>query len=221
MSLKIWFSLGLAVWVAASVPQAARADGHEPGEAPDPKRGEVLFNLCTQCHGDVGQGNPLALAPAIAGQEQWYIEAQLHKFRDGLRGAHAEDIAGLRMRPMSRSLRTADDVKHVAAYVASLPPTNPPTQLEGGNAEKGKATYAVCVQCHGAAGEGVKALNGPALVRTSDWYLFKQIANFKAGIRGSNPKDTNGALMRGMSGTIVDEQAARDVIAYIMTLRDN
>ena len=36
----------------------------------------------------------------------WYIEAQLGFFRNGGRGDHPQDIPGLRMRPMSRSLMT-------------------------------------------------------------------------------------------------------------------
>ena len=61
-----------------------------------------------------GQGDPLALAPAIGGLDQWYVEATLSKFRSGLRGAHPEDIGGMRMGPMSRSLRSEEDVQDVA-----------------------------------------------------------------------------------------------------------
>jgi hypothetical protein len=42
--------------------------------------------------------------------------------------------------------------------------------------------------------------------------------NFRSGIRGTNAKDTTGALMRPMSMTLADEQAILDVIAYITTL---
>jgi cytochrome c553 len=84
-------------------------------------RGRILFDLCAQCHGPAGGGSPLALAPAIGGLSQWYVEAQLQKFKGRVRGAHPEDLAGMRMAPMSRTLETEDDVRAVAAYVASLP----------------------------------------------------------------------------------------------------
>ena len=38
--------------------------------AADPD-GEEIFELCVQCHGSEGQGSALALAPAIAGLDEW------------------------------------------------------------------------------------------------------------------------------------------------------
>ena len=35
------------------------------------KRGEKLYGLCVQCHGAEGGGNQEALAPAIAGMDEW------------------------------------------------------------------------------------------------------------------------------------------------------
>jgi cytochrome c oxidase subunit 2 len=186
--------------------------------AADNERGAELFDNCTQCHGAQGHGDHLALAPAIAGLEQWYVEAQLNYFRDGARGNHPQDIPGLRMRPMSRTLFGAEDVTAVAAYVASLPVVKPAPVLEGGDAQKGQALYAACAQCHGAAGEGNQALNAPRLRDTSDWYLQSALERFKAGIRGSNPKNPNGIVMRGMSMMLADDQAIKDVVAYITTL---
>ena len=52
-----------------------------------------LFELCVQCHGSVGQGSQLALAPAIAGLSEWYVKAQLEKFKAGHRGLHPDDLA--------------------------------------------------------------------------------------------------------------------------------
>ena len=59
---------------------------------------------------------------------------------------------------------------------------------------------------------------GPPLKQVNDWYMLTQLANFRAGVRGAKPGDTSGALMRPMSMTLADEQAMRDVIAYITTL---
>ena len=108
-----------------------------PALAEDPARGERLWALCTQCHGETGDGNSEYLAPAIAGLPQWYGERQLGKFRDGVRGTHFDDIAGMRMRPMALSLRTDDDVKKVVVYLASLPAQHPAPELSGGDAVKG------------------------------------------------------------------------------------
>ena len=86
-----------------------------------------------------------------------------------------------------------------------------------GDATKGKASYVTCVACHGAAGEGKKILNAPAIAGQGDWYLTRQLKNFKAGIRGAHPKDIYGAQMRPMSMTLADDAAIANVVAYIKT----
>jgi cytochrome c oxidase subunit 2 len=188
--------------------------------AQDAERGRALFALCAECHGAAGEGNQLFLAPAIGGMPAWYVEGQLNKFRDGVRGTHFDDVEGMRMLAMARSLRTehGDDLKDVAAYVASLPAVKPEPTLTGGDAARGATHYAVCQACHGAAGEGVQATNGPPVANQSDWYLLSSIQRFKSGVRGSNPADANGAVMRGMAAILQDEQAMKDVIAYMTSL---
>jgi cytochrome c oxidase subunit 2 len=181
-------------------------------------RGKVLFGLCTQCHGEDGGGDPVALAPGIAGLGEWYILAQLGKFRSGVRGTHFDDIPGMRMRPMSLTLRSEDDVKAVAAYVASLPPPRIEPRVEGGDAERGQTLYATCAACHGAKAEGNQALFAPSLLHTGDWYLLSSLERFKSGARGSNPLDQTGIMMRPMAMILADEQSVKDVAAYVTKL---
>lgn len=189
-----------------------------PAGAQDLARGEELFSLCAHCHGDRAEGMQLALAPSIAGLGQWYIEKQLHNFKDGVRAMHFDDLAGMRMRPMARWLKTEEDVKAVAAYVASLPPVRPAPTISGGDPAKGAPLYATCSGCHGLQGEGVEAIGGPALSHTSDWYFITQMKNYQQGIRGSDPRDVQGAAMRPMAMILSDPQALKDMIAYLETL---
>jgi cytochrome c553 len=181
--------------------------------------GEELFQLCSYCHGSDGGGDPLFLAPAIAGMQQWYVEAQLEKFRSGLRGKHPDDVGGMRMRPMSLSLPKDDDVAEVARYVASLPRVGPRPTLTGGDAEAGATVYAPCIACHGIKGEGNPALRAPALVGQNDWYQLSQLRGFKAGIRAGDPRDSTGMLMRPMA-MMLSDQNMLDVIAYIQSLSE-
>jgi cytochrome c553 len=197
----------------------ASASSGRPVAADDLERGEALFKLCAQCHGPEGAGDRDIWAPPIAGQPAWYIESSLHKFRDGIRGAHPDDLAGLRMRPMARTLRSDEDVKAVAAYVGSLQPTEPDPTLEGGDPARGKVLFTPCVACHGPDGAGNETLFAPTLKHTADWYMLSQLQKFKMGLRGANPADTSGMLMRPMSLTLVDEQAMKDVVAYIQSLK--
>jgi cytochrome c553 len=200
------------LFAALSVALAGRAS------AQDLARGKELFSMCSHCHGAQAQGDAAALAPSIAGLDAWYIETQLGKFRDNERAAHFDDIAGMRMRGMARWLKTPEDIKSVAAYVATLPKVKDVT-LTGGDPAKGAALYAPCSGCHGLNGEGMQAVGAPPLAHTSDWYLHTQIKNYQAGIRGSDPRDVGGAAMRPMSLVLTDEQAIKDVLAHVATLK--
>ena len=200
-----------ALLALAAAPFTASAEGG--GD-----KGAQLFQLCAQCHGPEGAGDPVALAPAIAGMDEWYLKAQLTKFHSGARGTHPDDLAGMRMRPMSLTLRSEEEIAVVAAHVASLPRVPVKATLAGGDAMRGQALYAPCAACHGPDAAGIQQLNGAPLRASSDWYLQRQMHNFRSGIRGANPLDTSGALMRPMSMTLPDEQAILDVIAYITTL---
>jgi cytochrome c oxidase subunit 2 len=186
---------------------------------PGMARGEQLFDTCRPCHGSNAEGTPEIAAPAIAGLPQWYIEAQLQGFQQGFRGKHAEDLAGLRMRPMAKTLNREGDITSVAQYVASLPAPYPASTLRGGNAGAGAATYEqVCVACHMPDGHGNPDLHSPPIVQLNDWYLVQQLHNFRVGARGADPADTWGATMR-VNALAMTDQAMLDVIAYIQTLR--
>jgi len=89
-----------------------------------------------------------------------------------------------------------------------------------GDALAGQLQYSVCVACHGAQGEGNQALNAPKLAGQSDWYLRKQLENYKAGIRGVHEADIYGQQMRPMAMTLADDVAVSNVVAYIATLPD-
>jgi cytochrome c553 len=188
-----------------------------PDAAATPLTGQELFAACVACHGTKGEGNPTIAAPSIAGHPAWYVEAQLVKFRTGVRGAHPDDIEGLRMRPMSRQLRDEGEVHRVAEYVASMPLTKPAKTLDG-DATAGAASYGTCLACHGPTGAGNEALKAPPIAGQSDWYLLAQLKKFKAGVRGTNPKDVTGGQMRPMSMTLADETAMKNVVAHISTL---
>ena len=181
-------------------------------------RGEELYITCQPCHGKEGGGTPVVLAPAIGGLPEWYIEAQVMKFRAGKRGYHFDDLAGMRMRPMAMTMGTEQDVKDVALYISQMArPAHAPTQ-QGGNSDHGKQLFVTCTACHGADAAGNQALNAPELAGADDWYMVEQLHKFKAKIRGDGAIDAVGATMQAMSMTLTDEQAVKDVVAYIKTL---
>jgi cytochrome c oxidase subunit 2 len=199
--------LGALLVVLLAMPLAGRADD----------RGAALFQLCAQCHGDAAEGNQAFGAPAIAGLPLWYVEGQLRKFRVGLRGRHFDDLEGMRMRPMSLTLRNDEDVAAVANHVAALPAVQPAATLSGGDATRGAAGYAVCASCHGQKGEGSQEQSAPPLVGMSDWYLLASLQKFKDGVRGGDLNDMTAVMMRPMAMQLADQQAMKDLIAYMAT----
>jgi cytochrome c553 len=200
--------LSLAIWGCGTKVEEGIARGHE------------LYDTCKPCHGVNGGGNQALGAPSIAGLPQWYLEAQLNKFRSGLRGTHPSDMEGHRMRPMARSLNIEGDVTSVAQYVASLKPQPAMATLSGGSAAAGEAKYsAVCTVCHGADAMGQEAMGAPTLLNQADWYMLRQLEKFKTGMRGADTLDVSGQQMAAMSAMLEDHQAMLDVLAYIHTLR--
>jgi len=86
-----------------------------------------------------------------------------------------------------------------------------------GKVERGRSMYGACAGCHGANAEGNRSLRTPSLRQQDGTYLSLQMQHFVSGIRGANPKDTEGAQMRAAAKALPDSQAVDDVIAYIKT----
>jgi cytochrome c oxidase subunit 2 len=92
------------------------------------------------------------------------------------------------------------------------------TALAAGDPVKGKELFQICAACHGQNGEGNAILNAPINAGQNEWYVVRQLKNFRAGIRGADPQDTFGMQMRPMAMTLADEQAIQDVAAYVTSL---
>jgi cytochrome c553 len=78
-------------------------------------------SICIACHGPDGKGNQALGAPPLVRQADWYLVAQLKKFKTGMRGAHPDDVAGSQMRAMSSTLQDTTAMRDVVAYIKSLP----------------------------------------------------------------------------------------------------
>ncbi len=79
-------------------------------------------------------------------------------------------------------------------------------------AADGRSLYKSCAACHGPKGEGVAALNAPAIAGYPAWYMSRQLKNFAAGIRGGAPGDAVGATMRA-AATVLKDDAERSAVA--------
>ena len=179
--------------------------------------GAAQYAVCAACHGPQGEGLQALNAPKIAGQSAWYLKRQLQNYKSGARGAHPDDTFGKQMAPMAAMLVDDAAIDNVVAYIQTLP-DNPPQVTVDGNVANGEKLYRVCSYCHGAEGQGIQAMNAPRAAGMTDWYVARQLQNFKDGIRGAHPTDFYGFQMMFMANVLHDQQAIDDLVAYINTL---
>mgnify|MGYP000512093103 CR=1 FL=1 len=210
--MKRLFVVGITLALGIMTAENASAAG-------DPAKGKAAYAVCAACHGANGMGNKALNAPRIAGQEPWYLERQLKNFKGGIRGAHHKDPYGMQMRPMALTLANDQAVSDMAAFLSSMPVSKSSESTVKGDATAGKASYMICQTCHGPKGGGNKALNSPKLTGLQDWYIVRQLKNFKAGIRGTKSGDLFGMQMRPMAMTLANDEAINNVAAYIATFK--
>lgn len=205
---RIW--IGLTAGVVLGVSGLA--------QAADPAAGKQAYAVCAACHGQQGEGNEAMNAPRLAGQEAWYLRRQMEAFQQGLRGTAKGDTHGAQMRPMALAVSDPTALENLIAYIGTLPDEPAEPTIEG-DAAAGQQAYAVCASCHGQKAEGLEQMGGPRLSGQDDWYLVRQIQNYQKNLRGYDPKDVFGKQMQPMANTLGSEQAIKDVVAYINTLR--
>ncbi|HEX7374645.1 MAG TPA: c-type cytochrome [Steroidobacteraceae bacterium] len=85
-------------------------------------------------------------------------------------------------------------------------------------AASGQQLFVQCVACHGAQAAGNPAVGAPAIAGQQLAYLQRQLQNFRAGIRGTHPADTQGAQMRAIAQTLPNDAALASVAAYVASL---
>ena len=182
-------------------------------------KGKALYMTCATCHGQKAEGMLALGAPALADQEPYYLKQQLNNFRTKKRGVHEKDAFGSQMVAFAKTL-DSDGINDVIAYIKTMPSPTHEATVEGGDIEAGKNYYnMICGACHGTGAVGIEALFSPRLVGMQDWYLERQLNNFRAGIRGKEAGDTYGAQMQQIAEAIPDDQTVKDIIAYINSLQ--
>ena len=163
MRLRCLFILAcLIVFDPAGVHAADLAAGKEKAE------------LCSACHGDNGISQT-ANIPSLAAQPDAFIQWQLVYFRSGTRKNE-------QMQPIVEQLSN-DDIRNLAAWFASLPPSpkksddDPDLSAKGAQAAVGRR----CASCHTDSYAGTKAVARVAGQREE--YLVKALHDYKSGVR--------------------------------------
>ncbi|MCY4264594.1 MAG: c-type cytochrome, partial [Gammaproteobacteria bacterium] len=83
----------------------------------DVVRGEKFYAVCATCHGVHAEGSETLGAPAMAGQNDWYLVTQLKNFMADYRGNHRDDSYGQQMRSMARTLGDEVGIRDVVSYI--------------------------------------------------------------------------------------------------------
>lgn len=81
--------------------------------------GRQRYATCAACHGPDGQGIAATHAPRLKGMSDWYMATQLKNFREGIRGAHAQDVYGAQMALIAGMLADDAQIGDVLAYINS------------------------------------------------------------------------------------------------------
>ena len=59
-------------------------------------------------------------APGLKGMSDWYLATQLKNFKQGIRGAHPQDMYGNQMALMAAILTDDQSIDDLAAYTNTL-----------------------------------------------------------------------------------------------------
>jgi len=191
----------------------------------DSVAGEAVYKSCAACHGQYGEGSQATNAPRLAGQWSWYLIGQLMKFRSGLRGANPKNVFGSQMAAMVKTLPNDKALLDVVAYINTFEAIRSPRTELTGDPVRGLELSRYCLRCHGERGQGYQAPEvirfrshyGPRISGQHDWYLIRQIRNFRDGIRGSN-EDKPTLYMQIEVKSLTKDQDIVDLVAYIGTL---
>jgi len=63
----------------------------------------------------------------------------------------------------------------------------------------------VCVQCHGAVGEGRVDVQSPSIAGLPAWYVLRQLQSFRSGLRGGEAHGAGGVLMAAAAKALPEE----------------
>lgn len=156
--------------------QAARLSADAP-------HGRVLFlKHCAQCHGRHAWGDGPRVIPALAGQRETYLIAQLAHFINGSRAGSELHAAAMHEAVAPPDVNRAQALRDLGAWLSRASPCKDPEHGSGGALATGKLAYAsACAGCHGSDGAGSEQPSVPALASQHYSYLLGQLDGFSAG----------------------------------------
>lgn len=198
----------IGVAYAGVSPRTDRAEASDtPASAQDVAKGKELFNqACSSCHGANAEGTKTA--PSLIGVGAASVDFQVSTGRMPAMNPGAQV-------PRKKPVFNAEQVRQIAAYVASLgggpsvPSAGDADPKTGDAAMGGKLFRANCAQCHNFAGAG-GALTGGKYAPPLNKATPRQI--YEAMLTGPQ-------AMPVFNDTTLTPAQKRAVIAYITQTR--
>ena len=136
---------------------------------------EARLAACLACHGANGQST-IPEVPSLGGQPAFYLTIQLLMFREKLRVVEP-------MNQVMQGLKD-DDLRDMAAYLAKLPPPEPPAgPVDPARMERARTLIEQhrCNFCHNRDYSGEQ--NVPRLAGQREDYLVKALREYKNNTR--------------------------------------
>ena len=81
------------------------------------KNGQRPYVTCAACHGADGLDLQATNAPRLKGMSDWYLVTQLKNFKQGIRGAHPQDMYGPQMALIAAILSDDQAINDLVAYI--------------------------------------------------------------------------------------------------------
>lgn len=160
------------------------------------------WHSCGGCHGLDGAGNRIKF-PRLAGQKRAYVIKQLNDFRNDRR-----QNDGGQMQVMASEL-SETDIGRVADWFAKQTTAwpeltiEPPADLTRARqlATAGADGIPACVSCHSAAAPALAGSDivAPRIAGQRDYYIAKQLGDFRAGNRDNDPKEIMRTIAKRLS----------------------
>ena len=159
----------------------------------DPARGAAHVATCEACHGPAG-GAPLVGMPALAGQQQEFLELQLILMREGLR-----DVA-----PMTGLLRKFSDrdLIDIATYysVQTAAPARGGRDAKRFATGESLAEAMGCGSCHMGGFTGQRQV--PRITHQREDYLVTALTAYRDNVRSGVDTSMNAVMYKSSDADI-------------------
>lgn len=84
--------------------------------------------------------------------------------------------------------------------------------------DAGQRLYAPCAACHGPGAQGNRDLHAPRIAGLPEWYVTRQLRNFRTGLRGAAEDDVYGGQMARMAEQLWDDGEVSTLARHVSSL---